>query len=506
MSIRVMSAGRGFEYLLKSVAAGDGDRDLGTPLTRYYTAEGTPPGTWLGSGLAGLGSDETGRLREGDAVTEEQLERLLGFGLDPVTGAKLGAVYPALQPPSRRIANRISRLDASLDDATQSQQVAHIEQEERAHSSRTPVAGFDLTFSPPKSFSALWGVADAGTQSSLAQAHHAAMRDTLNLLERQVAATRVGHGGVASIPVRGVIGAAFDHYDTRAGDPQLHTHVVVSNKVQGVDGKWRTLDSRTLHKATVALSASYNAFLADHATRLVGVSWVPVRRRSSQFTGWEINGVPAELLAEFSRRTLGVQGGEGIEGAAWRLISEYRTTHGHSPSQAAEARLRQQATLETRPEKELHSLAELTVDWRARATAVLAQDATMWARELLARPRAEAVLRADHLSPEQVQDLAAVVVMEVGNRRATWGHWNLHAEAARQTMGLRCASADDRERVLAGVVARAEQDSIRLTPEYDRTSPVPFVKDGYSAFQAVETIMYTSQDILDAAPPGARRR
>ncbi|HAM25120.1 MAG TPA: conjugal transfer protein, partial [Microbacteriaceae bacterium] len=78
MSIRVMSAGRGFEYLLKSVAAGDGDRDLGTPLTRYYTAEGTPPGTWIGSGLAGLGSDEAGRLREGDAVTEEQLERLLG--------------------------------------------------------------------------------------------------------------------------------------------------------------------------------------------------------------------------------------------------------------------------------------------------------------------------------------------------------------------------------------------------------------------------------------------
>ncbi|HEX4402086.1 MAG TPA: MobF family relaxase [Galbitalea sp.] len=500
MSIRVMSAGRSFEYLLKSVAAGDGDRDLGTPLTRYYTAEGTPPGTWLGSGLPGLGGEETGRLHEGDPVTEEQLERLLGSGLDPVTGAKLGTAYPVLQPPSRRIAGRIARLDASLDDATRTQQVAHIEKEERARSSRTPVAGFDLTFSPPKSFSGLWGVTDAGTQSLLAQAHHAALRDTLNLLERQVAATRVGHGGVASMPVRGVIAAAFDHYDTRAGDPQLHTHVVVSNKVQGEDGKWRTLDSRTLHRATVALSASYNAFLADHATQLVRVSWAPVARRSSQFTGWEIDGVPAELLAEFSRRTLGVHGAEGIEQAAQRLIGEYRTTHGHSPSQAAETRLRQQATLETRPEKELHSLAELTADWRARATSVLGQDATLWARELLTRPPVEAVLRVDDLPMDRLHDIAAVVLMEVGNRRATWGHWNLYAEAARQTMGFRFASADDRERVLARVVARAEQDSIRLTPEYDRLVPARFVNptDGTHGFQRADEVAYTSQDILDA--------
>ncbi len=500
MSIRVMSAGRGFEYLLKSVAAGDGDRDLGTPLTRYYTAEGTPPGTWLGSGLAGLGSDEAGRLAEGDGVTEEQLERLIGSGLDPVTGAKLGAAYPVLQSPARRIAARVARLDASLDETTRTQQVAHIEREERARSSRTPVAGFDLTFSPPKSFSALWGVADAATQTLMGQAHHAAMRDSLHLLERQVAATRVGHGGVASMPVRGVIAAAFDHYDTRAGDPQLHTHVVVSNKVQGVDGKWRTLDSRALHKATVALSASYNAFLADHATQMLGVSWVPVQRRSSQFTGWEIDGVPADLLAEFSRRTLGVQGAEGIEQAAERLIAAYRTEHGRSPSASAEARLRQQATLETRPEKELHSLAELTADWRARATAVLGADATTWARELLARPQAEAGLQADDLPSDQLHDIAAVVLMEVGNRRATWGHWNLHAEAARQTMGVRFATTDDRERVLAGVVARAEQDSIRLTPEYYRLVPARFVNpaNGTHWFHRADEVAYTSQDILDA--------
>ena len=50
MTIRVMSSGRGYEYLMKSVATGDTARESGTPLTRYYNAEGTFPGRWMGSG------------------------------------------------------------------------------------------------------------------------------------------------------------------------------------------------------------------------------------------------------------------------------------------------------------------------------------------------------------------------------------------------------------------------------------------------------------------------
>jgi conjugative relaxase-like TrwC/TraI family protein len=385
MTIRVMSAGRGYEYLLKSVAAGDGDRELGTPLTRYYSSEGNPPGVWVGSGLAGIGSEKAGRLAGGDMVSEEHLARLLGAGVDPVTGAKLGTAYQVLQPPAQRIQARIAWLSTSLDPAARAQQVQRIRDEEHARPARTPVAGFDLTFSPPKSLSTLWGVADAGTQALLAQAHHAAMHDTVALLEQRVAATRVGHGGIARMPVRGIVATAFDHYDTRAGDPQLHTHLVVSNKVQGIDGKWRTLDSKTLHRATVALSASYNAFLTDHTARLLGVTWEPVDRGRDRNSGWEILGVPAGLLAEFSRRTHGTGGQDGIEAVKDRLIAEYITKHGRSPSARVVAKLRQQATLQTRPDKELHSLADLTTDWRARATTVLGQDATTRARELLTR-------------------------------------------------------------------------------------------------------------------------
>lgn len=498
MTIRVMSSGRGYEYLLKSVAAGDGDRSMGTPLTRYYTESGCPPGTWLGTGLASLDTGQGPALADGDTVTEEHLARLLGEGVHPVTGAKLGSAYPRLQPPRERIAARVARLDASLTGTQRTEAIERIREEEVAKKPRTAVAGFDLTFSPPKSVSTVWGVADAPTQALIAQAHHAAMRDALALLEERVAVTRVGRGGVARMPVVGVIATAFDHYDSRAADPQLHTHVVVSNKVQGIDGRWRTLDSRTLHRAVVALSASYNAFLTDHTARLLGVSWVPVDRGKDRNTGWEIDGVPAALVAEFSRRTTGGMGVEGIEQVKDRLIAEYTAEHGRAPSAVVIARLRQQATLETRPEKTLHSLAELTADWRDRATGVLSENATAWAQHLLEQGSGEARLRADDLGQEQVSDLAAVVLMEVSNRRAVWGRLNLHAEAMRQLMDVRFATTADRLAVADRIVHLAEERSLRLTPAYERAVPEQYIEGEGNRFQPVDQTAYTSQDILDA--------
>jgi len=93
--MRVMSAGDGYKYLLRTAAAADGDRSLSTPLTRYYNSEGTPPGRWLGSGLHGLGG---GQIVEGDQVSEAQLQLLVGMGRDPITGDPLGRAYPATSP------------------------------------------------------------------------------------------------------------------------------------------------------------------------------------------------------------------------------------------------------------------------------------------------------------------------------------------------------------------------------------------------------------------------
>lgn len=268
VSMRVLSAGEGYRYLLKSIAAGDTGRDLATSLTRYYSAAGTPPGFWAGNGLVGL---DDAVVAAGEIVREDQLRRLLGRGAHPTTGERLGRAYFAFKSLRERIQIRTAKLSEMLNAEQREAAVARIVDEEKQRKRPRMVAGFDYTFSVPKSVSVLWAVADGGTQALIGQAHHAAIREVIDLLERDVAATRTGTNGVAQVDVRGVIATAFDHFDSRAGDPQLHTHVVIANRVQAADGKWRTLDGRPLHAAVVALSEHYNAVLADHLTRVLGV-------------------------------------------------------------------------------------------------------------------------------------------------------------------------------------------------------------------------------------------
>ncbi|XPP27947.1 MAG: MobF family relaxase [Leucobacter sp.] len=492
--MRVMSAGDGYKYLLRTVAAGDGDRMLSTPLTRYYAEEGSPPGRWFGSAVAALGG---GAIVVGDQVTETQLQLLVGRGRDPVTGAPLGSAYRNYPTVTERIQRRTTALDPELALTERAEAVAAIEAEESAKGARKAVAGFDFTFSIPKSASVLWAVSDAGTQSLIADAHHAAVAEMVAFIEREVAATRVGatgrNGAVAQADVTGVIATAFDHYDSRAGDPHLHTHVVISNKVQTAhDGKWRSLDGRPLHAATVALSELHEAVFADHLTRAFGVEWEARDMGRDRNPAWAIRTVPEKLVAEFSTRA------RHIDIETDRLIEQYVSTHGHRPAPAVIVRLRAQATLATRPEKQVRSLADLTSEWRARATHLLGEDATTWAREV-ASNNAPLLLRADDVPLDIVAALGHSVVEAVGEKRSTWRRWNLTAEAARQTMHYRFVTTRDREAIVGMVVDAAEQASLRLTPHELASSPTVFRRqDGTSTFHPRSSTVYTSEELLAA--------
>ena len=222
----------------------------------------------------------------------------------------------------------------------------------------------------------------------------------MDLVEREVAATRrgvsAGSGAVAQADVVGVIATAFDHWDSRLGDPQLHTHVVVSNKVRTTeDGRWRSLDGRPLHASVVALSEHYNAVLADRLTRAFGVEWEQRARGDNRSSSWELAPVPDELVHEFSSRS------RGIELETDRLVEAYVREHGGRPSSAAIIRFRAMATLSTRPEKTIRSLADLTQEWRGRAGQILGTGAPEWARQITgqrgARPMPAALLRADDI-------------------------------------------------------------------------------------------------------------
>jgi conjugative relaxase-like TrwC/TraI family protein len=495
VSMRVMSAGDGYRYLLKSVAAGDGDRSLSTPLTRYYAEAGNPPGFWLGSGSTAFGR---GNLPAGARVSEQQLQLLIGMGRDPLTGTPLGRAYQQFASVAERVEERTKKLSPNLNRDYRDQLVAQIEAEEKERGTRHAVAGFDYTFSVPKSVSAIWAVSDAGMQSMIATAHHAAVAELVELIEREVAATRMGatgpDGAVAQVDVQGVAATAFDHYDSRSHDPQLHTHVVISNKVRTVqDGKWRTLDSRPMHRAVVAISEMYNAVLADHLTRALGLVWEERDRGRDRNPAWEITGVPENLIGGFSTRS------KFIEEEKQRLIDAYVARHGRQPSPRTMLKLRAQATLATRPDKDIRSLADLTAEWRDRATQLLGQDATTWATTLTGSDVLPATLRADDIPLDAIEQIGQVVTSVVGEKRSTWTRWNLHAEASRQLMGLRFASTMDRTAITGMVVDAAEHASLRLTPPELATSPAQFRRaDGSSRFRPSASTVFSSEDLLAA--------
>ena len=313
MTVHVLHAGDGYLYLIRQVAAHDARLAAGASLAAYYTATGQPPGRWAGTGAS--------RIGVAGVVTEAQMKSLFGDGLHPdadriqarlvdeglsaaeaVQASRLGRRFPRYRPASKvtdvaRESYRVreQRLGRPLTDAEKlaSRQEAVNEVFRRrtgraavdpvelgelgesvpASSRREAVAGYDLAFTPVKSVATLWGLASEPVRQQIFEAHETAVADCLAWFEQNVAFTRTGDRGQAQIDTQGVIAAQFHHWDSRAGDPDLHTHVAISNKVQGVDGKWRSLDGRTIFAAAVSVSERYNTRIEDELRSRLGVEF-----------------------------------------------------------------------------------------------------------------------------------------------------------------------------------------------------------------------------------------
>jgi conjugative relaxase-like TrwC/TraI family protein len=138
------------------------------------------------------------------------------------------------------------------------------------------VAAYDLVFAAPKSVSVLFGLGGAAASSATLEAHRSAAGAALDYVARHAAGVRTGSAeDRRTDPVRGVIAAAFDHGVSRALDPHLHTHVVVANLAQDLDGRWRAVDGRGLHAHARAAGALYDAHLRHQLTERTGAAWVP---------------------------------------------------------------------------------------------------------------------------------------------------------------------------------------------------------------------------------------
>ncbi|MGO9878781.1 MAG: MobF family relaxase [Acidimicrobiales bacterium] len=455
ISIRRISLGGGFRYLMNSVAAGDRNPEPSKGLAHYYASTGTPPGVFLGRGLADL---DGGRgVVWGSQVSEENLSNMLGACTDPVSGEPVGS-----RP--------------------------------RAPAGSAPVAGFDLTFSLSKSISVMWALGDDETRNVIEKCHREAIEFVISYAERDVFCSRSGTNGIVSEELTGVIAAAFTHFTSRADDCQLHDHVVVWNRARSVsDGKWRTLDSKAIFKATTTLSELHQGVLSDLLTAELGVGWEARGRRHSSKPRYEIAGVPEALMAEFSQRS------EQIAARGDELNSSFVDAHGRQPTVVETMRLRQVATIATRPQKTHRSLTELTSNWRERAAAHVSDDEQIaWVSGLAGRNDLP-LLRAGDLAEAILDDAAMAVVTTVAEHHSTYGRQNLLAEAHRLLHGVRFASPDDRVAVAEHVTDLAVARSVVLTPPAMYHTPERYMRpDGSSRLQPRNHLVYTTEVLLEA--------
>ena len=493
MGLHRLTAGAGYQYLLKHTAAGDCDRSGSQPLVAYYTESGNPPGRWLGSGLASLGDDvDTSGIKVGTVVTEGAMAHLFGAGRHPVTGDILGRSYPKVVPAAERIAAKAAKLPTDLAGAARQAALDTITRVELARTVPRAVAGFDLTFTPPKSVSTLWALGDRHTQEAVHAAHREAVEQTLTFLDERALFTRTGHAGCRQERTGGMISAAFDHWDSRAGDPNLHTHVVVANKVRGHDGAWRSVDSRALHHAVVAASETYDALFADALSRGLPVRWTWRSRGPRRSIGLELAGTDPILLGEFSSRTT------QIDEAMTARLADFYAAHGRGPNRVEVVRLRAQVTRSTRPDKKVRSLTQMVEAWRERATARTG----LTPEELTGRVLRQAStppLTSTGVPDAVIEHVAGQVLAQVMARRSTWTRWNVLAEVARTTRALTMATPADRmallDRVADAVLSRCVSVEapavLAATGRYARA-------DGSSVFDRVGEEAHTHAAVLAA--------
>ena len=454
ISIRRISLGGGFRYLIDSVARGDGETEPSSSLAAYYAESGTPPGVFLGSGLADL--DGGKGLERGSQVSEEHLWNMLVACSDPVSGETIGSL------PRR--------------------------------SGSAPVAAFDLCFSPPKSFSVLWALADDETRDVIADCHRQAIDYVISYAEKEVFHSRSGKNGIVEEDISGVIAASFTHFTSRSDDPQLHSHVVVWNRGKSVsDGKWRTLDSRAIFKATTTLSEFHQGVLSDLLTAALGLGWEARGRRHSAKPRYEISGVAESLMAEFSRRSVQIAEHSAL------LRAEFKAAHGRSATAVEDMRLHAVATIATRPDKTKHSLAEFTECWRERAASHVAEDEQIaWVSSLKDRNDLP-LLGRDDLGEAILTDAAQAVVATVAEHHSTYGRQNLLAEAHRMLHGVRFATPDDRVAVADHIAEFAIARSVVLTPPPLHHTPERYVRpDGSSRLRPNSRVVYTTEALLGA--------
>ena len=309
-------------YYLSRAAAGVVAVDAGGQAD-YYADSGEQPGVWAAAGAMGVVA--------GEGVTAEQLKAMLA-GCDPVTGEPLGRkIKPA--------GTFVDRLGITR--------------------TRKPVGAFDLTFSLPKSVSAAWALADEPVRREIEAAWSLSVQSVISYVQANSVSSRSGAGGrnTEEVPDGAAI-ARFDHYTSRSGDPQLHSHLLVANRALCGDGVWRTLDGRRTYASAKAASMVGGAVLRAEMSRRLGWSWDRIDDRLHA----DIAGSPEELIEAWSSRR------RDVAKEAGQRVSDFESRTGREPTAEERLEIWNRAAVASRQSKKLLPLdGDPHVRWRAEA-------------------------------------------------------------------------------------------------------------------------------------------
>jgi conjugative relaxase-like TrwC/TraI family protein len=428
----------GWAYYAAEIAAGGED---------YFAGHGDEAGRWVGRGAAALGL--------GGQVAPEALARLFGEGRHPGTGGYLGHRLPKGGP--------------------------------------VPVAGYAISFSPPKSASVLWALADETIAAAVREGHDAAVEAALGFLQDHAGFTRRGKGGAVQADTDGYVAAAFTHRTSRAGDPQLHTHVLIANKVRACsDGRWLSLDGRELFEVQKAAGLVYKASLRSELTARLGVAWAAVDADG----GGEIVGVPETVIAGFSTRRAQVLARGDV------LAAARETALGRSLSGAERAEVLQLAAYQSRAPKDgrTFSTAELRARWREQAAGFAGAPNGWLGAVLTAQARPAPSAPRPGRRRARTAGLAREVLAGLEESRSTWGRSDVvEALAVRILPG----ALGDAAKVAAVVDAvtdaiLADPDVVRLGADPATAPAVLCRRDGMAPAERHGAARYTTGRVLAA--------
>ena len=491
----------------------------------YYTAAGEPPGQWAGKGAAALGL--SGQIDP--AVISGLYQQNIG------PGGELLVKCRQSKAADEREEAAVSACQAAHPYASVVE-LAEVRAAERAKDSHQ-VPYFDLTVSAVKSVSVLHAsyrvsarrAREHGDQDQAAaldaradeleDALMESAREAVGWLDPHAAYTRTGHHSARTGEWRdggGLVASLFLHHLSRDGDPQLHVHVAIWNRIQradGADDTWRTLDSRSLHNQRLGVAPVADRILE---TKLSALGYVMMPRADGN--GAEVGGVSQDVMDLFSSRAV------AVTGELDRLAREYQAVHGKPPTRRTLWLLHQQAGQNTRRTK---AQARRTLAGQTGATEpTAAQRLAAWEaqtvhRELRALSAVHgqvAAFAAAHAGPAPAvlddaakRTAARIAVAEVQRHHAVWSMAQLRFEVHRALPVLRPGS--DGEAVVTEVArlavsGRVGADVVQVTaPDVTDVSSLGVrASDGGSIYRPPNEERYctlahldTEEQILTAA-------